>query len=247
MNANDQNAILIFSRFAAEEAKVKNYANAVGKKGGNKLAGHLIQHTLDEAKKSGIPVYSFFSDKQKGNSFGERLANAIEEVFSKGFTNLIITGTDSPDISTALFQKAVKKLNHYGMVLGPSKDGGVYLIGINKKAYNRQAFLQIPWLSSAVFQSLKTYAANIGVAFSTEEQAEDIDSVSDLLEWKRTNKYPPLAILFATILAAYQKSKQVFNTLMLSTKFAGISILPARTTCYHLLNTTSFITACKID
>lgn len=222
MNTNDQNAILIFSRFAAEEAKVKNYAYAVGRKGGNKLAGHLIQHTLDEAKQSGIPVYSFFSDKQKGNSFGERLANAIEEVFAKGFTNLIIAGTDSPDISTALFQKAARKLNQYGMVLGPSNDGGVYLIGINKGAYNRQTFLQIPWLSSAVFQSLKTYAAGIGVELCIEQKGEDIDCVSDLLEWKGINKDQPLALLFATILAAYQTPKKVFNTLILLLHFRAL-------------------------
>ncbi len=204
---NDQTAILVFSRFAAEEARVKRYANTVGKKGGAQLAHHLIDHTLAEATQSGLPVHTCFSDKQKGNSFGERLANAIEEIFAQGVSNLIITGTDSPNISSALFAEVSKKLSQKQLVLGPAKDGGVYLIGISKEAYGRDHFLQIPWLSKAVFQSFKTYAAHFEITPFCEPLGADIDSVSDVFEWKKTNTPHSFVLLFQSLLARYQLIK----------------------------------------
>jgi len=203
---NDKTAILVFSRFAVEEARVKKYAHAVGKKSGNQLAGHLIQHTLNQAKSSGLPVYTFFPDKQKGISFGERLSNAIEEVFAQGINNVIISGTDAPSISSSLFQRVAKKLIVEDLVLGPAKDGGVYLIGINKQAYNRQHFVEIPWLSNAVFHSFITYADNFELRFSSEQPGEDIDSVTALFQWKKNNTTHSFSLLFQLLFEAYQKA-----------------------------------------
>ncbi len=211
MNTNDQTAILVFSRFAAEEARVKKYAHTLGKKGGTQLAHYLIDRTLYEAKKSGIPVHTCFLDNQKGKSFGERLANAIEEIFAQGFSNLIVTGTDSTNISSVLFREISKKLSQNPLVLGPAKDGGVYLIGISKQAYQRERFLQIPWLSNAVFDSLKMYATHFRVTPHCEPLGSDIDHVSDLFAEQQTHTFHPLFLVFYTLLTAHGLLKKTIR------------------------------------
>ena len=94
------------------------------------------------------------SSNQTGNSFGERLANAFENIYSKGFDRVIAIGNDTPSLSSETITTAENGLNNNEVVLGPSSNGGVYLIGISKKAYNRSTFLQVSWQTSRVYQDL---------------------------------------------------------------------------------------------
>lgn len=126
--------ILLFSRFAEEEAKEKKYASILGKKRGTALASELIRHTLKEARDTALPVMPFFSDQQKGNTFAERLTDAIERTFALGYNNIIISGTDSPSVNSKQLEKVAEKLQATQLILAPSNDGGVYLIGINNNA-----------------------------------------------------------------------------------------------------------------
>lgn len=155
----ERTVILVFSRNAKEEAKAKKYGHLFGNKGGCALASELIQHTVKEAKKSSLPVIQFYSNLQRGDSFGERLTHAIDQTFAKGYNRIIISGTDAPSINSKQFIDVCNKLKTHQLVLAPSFDGGVYLIGIAKDAYYRQAFLEIPWLGNSVFQSLINYSS----------------------------------------------------------------------------------------
>ena len=165
----------MFSRYAHEEAEQKCYGKRFRKKQALSLAAALIDHTLQEAYGSHLPVLQFFTDQQQGDTFGERFCEAIESGFNAGYQRLIICGTDTPDLKSEQFAAVALKLNTHQIVLGPSADGGVYMIGIHKQAFDKKDFLQISWLTSSVCDQLIDYAHKKTCSLSLEATAIDID------------------------------------------------------------------------
>lgn len=214
--------ILLFSRFAEEEAKEKKYASILGKKRGTALASELIRHTLKEARDTALPVMPFFSDQQKGNTFAERLTDAIERTFALGYNNIIISGTDSPSVNSKQLEKVAEKLQATQLVLAPSNDGGVYLIGINIDAYSKRSILNIPWLTNSVFESLKTYANHHHFSLFIETVGEDLDCVTDVLQLQSSCHNHWLSLLITQLINTYKKTKHsllqlhLFTTLLFS-------------------------------
>lgn len=151
-------AILFFSRTVSEEAKKKAYFSVLETRNEN-LASSFIQNTQQKLKNTGIPVFSILSDQQKGDSFGEKLANAIEYVFRKGFENAIAVGNDCPDLSKQQLLEVNRALQSNDLVLGPTTKGGVYLIGINQEAYYRDSFIKLSWESPELASSWQKYAS----------------------------------------------------------------------------------------
>lgn len=198
-------AILIFSRHAKEEAGQKKYANLLNKKSGIKLASQLIRYTQQQAEKSALPVIHFFTDKQRGHTFGERLADAIEEGFALGFARLIVTGTDSPCVNSKQFKEVAKKLNTTQLVLAPTADGGVYLIGIHKDAFDKESFTAVPWLTNTVFNSLKQYASQHHFSSTAEITGDDLDNVSDVFQWKQKHHYSWFTLFISQLISSVKQ------------------------------------------
>ncbi|MGK0364594.1 MAG: hypothetical protein ACI85O_001651 [Saprospiraceae bacterium] len=96
-------AILVFTRTHQEESRVKVFSSQANQKGNAAIAKKLIQNSISTAQKSGFPVFPIFDTEQIGCSFGERLANAVESIYKKGYDNVIIIGNDCPQISSADF------------------------------------------------------------------------------------------------------------------------------------------------
>src|ERR1700687_1027379 len=82
---------------------------------------------------------------QRGDEFGERLAFAMEALFRCGFVSVCLIDSDSPTVSADVYADAVEMLSKAGdrVVLGPSEDGGYYLIGLKKN--RRELFERINW------------------------------------------------------------------------------------------------------
>ncbi len=66
---------------------------------------------------------------QKGKDLGERMHNAFLWGFENGFEKIVIIGCDSPTLPRDFIRQAFEKLSKTDLVLGPSLDGGYYLIG----------------------------------------------------------------------------------------------------------------------
>lgn len=167
-------AILLFSRTAAAEAEVKKLAWS--KKATEKVAAVMINHTNKVVADTEIPYFIYTEAEQKGRSFGERLGNAIEEVFCKGFQKVLVLGNDCLNLASSDLLQAADTLNHCPTLLGPTKDGGVYVMGFQRAAFDKAAFVKIAWQTERVFDELLALftAAEI---LSTEQ---DIDSFRDL-------------------------------------------------------------------
>ena len=74
---------------------------------------------------------------QEGEGLGDRLANAFDTLFSHGFQRVSIIGADSPTLPAAYLAEAFATLRGTDVVLGPTLDGGYYLVGLNRRAWPR--------------------------------------------------------------------------------------------------------------
>jgi len=166
-------AILLFSRTSADEAAVKTFALS---QKNQLVAKQLLQHSIATAQKTQLPFFKSYSTSQKGNSFGERLAHEIEFVFQKGYKSLIVIGNDCPQLTTKHLFQAEQALQQQKVVLGPAMDGGIYLIGLQKNAYDRATFLNFEWEKETLQKTWKEKVSNIVWL----ETLSDIDSATDL-------------------------------------------------------------------
>ena len=122
---------------------------------GQALFDVLNNNILKTVQKSGLPYFLYTEKEQNGHSFGSRFVNAIQEVFDKGFTNIITVGNDTPQLKTSHLNTAATQLEAHKFVIGPSTDGGFYLMGLEKSQFDATAFLELPWQSSRLCSSLE--------------------------------------------------------------------------------------------
>jgi rSAM/selenodomain-associated transferase 1 len=90
---------------------------------------------------------------QEGADLGERMKNAFLDVFSEGFERAVLMGSDLPDLPGRIIRDALLSLDTYGSVVGPSQDGGYYLIGFRKSTFTPEAFDSMPWSTDTVLES----------------------------------------------------------------------------------------------
>jgi rSAM/selenodomain-associated transferase 1 len=69
---------------------------------------------------------------QRGNTLGERINHALERLRMLGYERQFVLGTDSPTIPQEYLQRAVDELANHDCVLGPTWDGGYYLVGMKQ-------------------------------------------------------------------------------------------------------------------
>ncbi|MFC7358060.1 DUF2064 domain-containing protein [Jejudonia soesokkakensis] len=171
---NKNTAILIFANSAKQESSDKRFTNSEA------LFEALNKQTIAKVKRSGLPYFHFSEKEQQGASFGERYTNAIQFVYDQGFDNIITIGNDTPHLQTSQLVKTAQALETNPIVLGPSRDGGYYLMGLHKSQFNTETFLKLPWQTSQLTQSISRLlsAKKINVVFL--QVLQDIDSVSDV-------------------------------------------------------------------
>lgn len=198
-------AILIFANSPYEEIEQKGIVN------GGILFEYLNQQTFLEANKTGLDVILFSGKFQKGNSFGERFSNAIESVFLQGYEYIITIGNDSPDLKTSHLITAKENLQKNSLTLGPSLDGGTYLITLSKQDFNKQRFANLPWQTSQLFADLKNYLTTKNNNVQELERIKDIDSTDDLHYFLSRFKTTP-SFLRKLILRIISPLKKITST-----------------------------------
>lgn len=117
---------------------------------------------------------------QSSGNLGNRLEAAFLELFSK-YSSAIIIGTDSPNIPTSYLEEAILALSKYDSVIGPTIDGGYYLIGLKNQTKNfQEIFSNINWSTETVFQETIKEIETLGLSFFKLPTWYDIDTVKDL-------------------------------------------------------------------
>src|SRR6184192_3690611 len=117
---------------------------------------------------------------QHGNGFGERLTNAADDLLHVGFESCCLINSDSPTATAEAFREAVARLQsaYDRIVLGPSDDGGYYLIGMRK--LNRHLFEEINWSTERVFAQTEERAREVGLKVHVLPKFYDVDDGAKL-------------------------------------------------------------------
>lgn len=117
---------------------------------------------------------------QQGQDLGERMKNCFITVFKKGYKKAILLGSDSPDLPSEYITNARKILQTKDMVLGPTVDGGYYLIGCQKTSFTPTVFDDIPWSTPTVLQKTVMKIQQENRSIGLLPVWNDIDTTSDL-------------------------------------------------------------------
>lgn len=114
---------------------------------------------------------------QRGTDVGERMANALEEMFEMGAKKAIVVGADIPGLHRGIIDRAFGALDSADIVVGPALDGGYYLIGM--KSTHPEIFLNIDWGTGEVFSKTVFNIKKMGLHYCTVESLFDVDSLDD--------------------------------------------------------------------
>jgi len=114
---------------------------------------------------------------QQGEDLGQRMFAAFKNLF-KNHRSVVLIGCDLPDLTSALISKAFDALQSNDLVIGPSCDGGYYLIGLKKEMPD--LFKEISWSSEKVLKQTLETAERLSLKVQLLEKLRDIDTVDDL-------------------------------------------------------------------
>ncbi len=139
----------------------------------------------EEASFDGILPPGALLLPQRGNGFGERLLRTTEDLFACGFSSVCLIDSDSPTVPTRAFVRAVEALAAPGdrVVLGPSDDGGYYLLGLNQR--HSCVFEDISWSTAAVARQTRERAEQVGLPVISLQTWYDVDEVVSLKRLRR--------------------------------------------------------------
>ena len=186
-----ENLIIIFVK-NIELGKVKTrLAKTIGNQEAVEVYKLLVQKTEEATKKLSVNKHIYFSDNvistewindfktvQKGHDLGERMKNAFKDGFEKGYKNIILIGSDLPEISETILVNAFEALKTKDTVFGPAKDGGYYLVGM--KQLHEKLFDNIPWSTTKVFEETLKVLKSQSISLGLLETLNDIDTFEDL-------------------------------------------------------------------
>lgn len=192
------NAVIVFIK-SPEKGRVKTrLAQGVGDTAALALYRCFVMDVLDMVRSTpwALRVYyypenafprirSWLGDDldlfpQKGFTLGEKMENALTDTFTAGYEKAVLIGSDLPDLPAEIIDTAFKRLDRCGAAIGPSRDGGYYLIGFTTKGFFPKIFHGIPWGTNQVFNLTLGRFMDHHVAHYTLPLWQDIDTQKDL-------------------------------------------------------------------
>jgi rSAM/selenodomain-associated transferase 1 len=116
--------------------------------------------------------------RQTGRDLGERMLNAVTELADEGFDPVIVVGSDHPTLPPDFLERAVSLLAARDVAVGPTFDGGYYLLGMHRP--HPELFANIPWSTADVFRLTLDRLAAAGLTAGVLPPWYDVDRPEDL-------------------------------------------------------------------
>lgn len=118
---------------------------------------------------------------QVGSDLGERMKNAFVGAFSGGCAKAVLVGSDIPELSAKIISQAFAELEKNDAVVGPTTDGGYYLIGFCSDSFRGEVFDGIEWSTGSVFaDTIERFDAfGNDYVVGVLDELQDIDTLED--------------------------------------------------------------------
>jgi rSAM/selenodomain-associated transferase 1 len=187
-------ALIIFVRHP-ELGKVKTrLAKVIGDDRALSVYNLLLDHTQQVTIPLNCRKFIYYTDKviehdiwtfpgytkrqQFGEDLGVRMSNAFKELFDQGFKRVMIIGSDCYQLQTAAIEQAIAELAGNDVVIGPTFDGGYYLLGSNR--YVPELFTDKAWSTGQVTNQTIATVIHLELTYSLLQKLHDVDEVADL-------------------------------------------------------------------
>ncbi len=174
----DEKTLAIYKLFVKDIVE-----NLEARDGKFKLCGYptlnLINSTFGE----------FDNFLQVHGDLGLKMCEAFRTQFDLGFEKIVLIGSDTPHLTDEIYDEAFKALDQNDIVLGPSLDGGYYLIAFNRSSFYEEVFKDITWSTDKVLEQTLQKLNNKRVHLL--KGLNDIDDINDLKDFyqKYKNSY----------------------------------------------------------
>lgn len=128
----------------------------------------------------------FLKMSQKGKDLGQKMYNALS--YALGYCEkVVLIGSDCPTLTNKIIDESFEILNTNDVVIGPSKDGGYYLIGMKNAIWD--IFNDIDWSTNKVLNQTISKLKKANKTYKLLEELSDIDTEKDWIEFNK--KYKP--------------------------------------------------------
>jgi len=136
---------------------------------------------------------------QEGDDLGARMTHVFERLRAEGHRNMVLIGSDLPPVPLDYFATAFAALDAAGarVVLGPSRDGGYYLVGMNR--LTPKIFAAMTWSHDQVLAQTTARLDDLKIEFEILATWFDVDTIEDLRCLK--SQLPPglIAVMKQTV------------------------------------------------
>jgi len=189
-------AIIVFIKNPDLGRVKKRLAKTLGDEKALTIYKGMLEHTLLITKSLSSDKYLLYDREatrgdiwpddvyvkrvQDGADMATRIRKAFKKVFDKGYEHVVIIGSDCLELDERVIRLAFRQLEHFDCVLGPTKDGGFYLFGMNE--YSKEVFKTPGWGTNTLSaEVLKTLQDQHKSCFMLSELTE-IATIDDLNE-----------------------------------------------------------------
>ncbi len=252
MSIKYQKRLIVFTRYPVQGATKTRLIPSLGEKGAADLQRKMVEHTVAQVLSLAAGQELIVEIRHDGGSnllmqdwlgpnfvyypqgrggLGVRMMRAFEDAFLQGADVTVMVGTDIPDLSPAILEKAFAVLQQKDLVLGPAQDGGYYLIGLRRDVQSRyvtELFSGITWGSGDVLEKTLDIARRRGMQFSLLQELTDVDRPEDLFIWDRRSDSDCPAMgdkVISVIIPAVNEADQIVKTLSSIGKGKNVEII----------------------
>lgn len=190
-----KNALLIFIKNPIKGTVKTRLAKTVGDEKALAIYHQLLAHTRQVTEKVNCDKFLFYSKfieeddwsattyhkrKQITGDLGQKMSQAFQEIFEQGYERIAIIGSDCKELQTKHLEMAFEYLTTTDVVIGPTFDGGYYLLGMNKLYPN--LFVNKEWSTDTVFPDTLQDIRLLGKNYNLLPKLSDVDYYED---WER--------------------------------------------------------------
>ena len=194
--------LIIFVKNPVEGRVKTRLAADIGSERALEVYLSLLKHTFLETSKftaqyADVDTGLYFSDSipvktsfpidiplvfqqhlQQGERLGARMKNAFAEGFARGYRRQVIVGSDCPQLMAGHLKEAFDALKNTETVIGPARDGGYYLLGMN--ALQSPLFELSAWSHGGVYAQTLDQIRKMKLSYTQIEELSDVDTGADL-------------------------------------------------------------------
>lgn len=209
------NCLIIFGRYPIPGRVKTRLISCLGPVGAAQLQKDLTEDILKKARSiSYMTDLIFFFEggskylmkrwlgkdiyysPQHGTDLGERMQQAILYAQKKGYEKIVLIGTDIPKIAPDQIKEAFFLLDKYDVVIGPSEDGGYWLIGM-KRLHN--IFEGVDWGTNKVFFQTMRLVKKHRLSIYLLDELVDIDDPDDMEKTGISTCFPYVSVIIPTL------------------------------------------------